>query len=161
MKNELTFINPTRGFLEVDVMHLRHPEFETQEPIRADKGSAGYDFFSKETTVIHPGQKHLFWTDVKSYMKKNEVLELHIRSSLGIKEDLMLANTTGIIDSSYFENTKNGGNIGICLRNLSNKKVLINSGDRIAQGIFKNYLTTINDNVREEERTGGIGSSGR
>lgn len=161
MRKEMFQINPTRGFLEVEDKFLKNPNVKTLEPIRADRASAGYDFFSKETVTIEPGKKHLFWTDVKAYMKKNEVLSVHIRSSLGIKKDLILANVTGIIDSSYFSNKSNDGNIGICLRNMSDVPVTIEKDERIAQGIFSEYLTTVNDNCLDKERDGGIGSSGR
>lgn len=153
-------INPTRGFLEVGKPFKKF-EQDTLSPIRADKGSAGYDFYSKESVAIKPGQKHLFWTDVKAFMKQNEVLEIYIRSSLGIKYDLVLSNTVGIIDSSYFENPTNDGNIGISLKNTGAHPVHIDEGDRIAQGIFKEYLTTVADNVKDEERFGGFGHSGK
>lgn len=149
-----------RGFEEVKKDSLQHPEVETVKPVRADSRSAGYDFFSKEEVSIKPGEQHLFWTDIKSYMNANEVLNLHVRSSVGIKRGLMLANTTGIIDSSYYENLDNDGNIGICLRNISDEVVTIKCGERIAQGIFSHYLVADDDKPASTERVGGIGSSG-
>ena len=72
--------------------------------MRGDKGSAGYDFYSKdEQVILQPGQSHLFWTDVCAYMQEDEVLLIHVRSSIGIKKGLMLKNTTGIIDSSLLQ----------------------------------------------------------
>ena len=89
-------------------------------------------------------------------MLPDEVLMLYVRSSIGIKKGLVLANGTGIIDSSYYPN-----NIGICLFNTSNIPVKILKGDRIAQGIFMKYLTADNDEVLNKSRKGGFGSSGR
>jgi dUTP pyrophosphatase len=51
-------------------------------------------------------------------MQPNEVLLIDIRSSIGINQDLMIANTLGVIDSDYYNNPKNEGNIGFTLRNL-------------------------------------------
>ena len=78
-------------------------------------------------------------------MLADEVLEVYIRSSLGVKHLLALANGTGIIDSSYYGNPGNDGNIGICLVNWGSEPVVIEKGERIAQGIFKKYLVADDD----------------
>ena len=87
-------------------------------PVRATKNSCGYDFFATEDFSIKPGDKYLMWSDVKVSMEKDEFLMIDVRSSLGIKSDLMLANTIGIGDADYYSNPGNDGNYGICLRNL-------------------------------------------
>lgn len=147
----------TRGFEEVD-SEMKKIDGITTLPTKGSKESAGYDFYSKETIEIEPNGKHVFWSDVKSYMLSDEVLQIYVRSSIGIKKGLVLANGTGIIDSDYYSNINNDGNIGICLRNETTNIQTINSGDRIAQGIFLRYLTA--DNIESEEsRIGGIGST--
>ena len=150
-----------RGFEIIKDEHRKHSDIEIQLPTRGDSRGAGYDFYSNETVVLQPKQSHLFWTDVKSYMLDDEVLSIHVRSSIGTKKDLMLKNTTGIIDSSYYENVSNDGNIGICLVNMGDKIQKIEKGERIAQGIFTKYLITDNDICLKLERTGGFGSSGK
>lgn len=147
----------TRGFEEVNYTHKKH-DLETILPTRGSKNSAGYDIYSKETANIAPGTQHIFWTDIKSYMLKGEVLQLYVRSSIGIKKGLVLANGTGIIDQDYFENPKNDGNIGVCLRNESNEYQTIEKGDRIAQGIFIKFLPADNI-ISDKDRNGGIGST--
>lgn len=150
-----------RGFEIIKDEHRKHSDVEIQLPTRGDSRSAGYDFYSNETVVLQPKQSHLFWTDVKSYMLDDEVLSIHVRSSIGTKKDLMLKNTTGIIDSSYYENVSNDGNIGICLVNMGDKIQKIEKGERIAQGIFTKYLIVDEDTCLKSERTGGFGSSGK
>lgn len=150
-----------RGFEIIKDEHRKHSDIEIQLPTRGDSRSAGYDFYSNETVVLQPKQSHLFWTDVKSYMLDDEVLSIHVRSSIGTKKDLMLKNTTGIIDSSYYENVSNDGNIGICLVNMGDKIQKIEKGERIAQGIFAKYLIADDDICLKLERTGGFGSSGK
>lgn len=86
-------------------------------PLRGTKTSAGYDFFATEDIAIKPQGKAFFWTDVCVELEDDEVLLLDVRSSMGTKQDLMLANTIPVIDSDYI-NATNGGNIGIMLRNL-------------------------------------------
>ncbi|MBP3707145.1 MAG: dUTPase [Clostridia bacterium] len=130
-------------------------------PTRNDKGSAGYDFYAPVSFSIAPGETYLLMTDIKAQMEKDEVLLLYVRSSIGIKKHLMLANGTGIIDSSYYNNPDNDGNIGLALTNYGQETQHITLGDRIAQGIFINYLTTKDDKPLSEKRKGGIGSTGK
>ena len=129
-------------------------------PERSTKDSAGYDFFSPVNVTIEPGQKELIWTDVKAYMQSQEVLIIDVRSSMGMKKDLMLSNTIGVIDKDYYNNESNEGNIGINLRNIGDHPVTIEVGDKIAQGIFIPYLIADSGNT-EDTRTGGIGSTGK
>lgn len=128
-------------------------------PKRSTKNSAGYDFFLPKNAVILPHSTTLLWTDVKAYMQKDEVLQVFIRSSIG-KRGIILSNCTGIIDSDYYNNPTNDGNIGIMLRNMTDEGVELMGGEKIMQGIFTKYLIADNDNATEE-RIGGIGSTGK
>lgn len=102
-----------RGFEKVSYSNK-----DIKLPIRATKGSSGYDFYATEDLVIPPGEKVFFLTDVKAYMQQDECLLIDIRSSIGHEKDLILTTTIGNIDSDYYNNPKNEGNIGIGLRNL-------------------------------------------
>lgn len=130
-------------------------------PTRADDKSAGYDFYTPIDFLVLPHSKITIWTNVKAYMQDDEVLQLFVRSSIGIKHDCVLANGTGIIDASYYGNEDNDGNIGICLVNRTGQSKEFKAGERIAQGVFLNYLIADEDGVLGNERKGGIGSSGK
>lgn len=130
-------------------------------PTRNDKGSAGYDFYTPVQLVIEPGQMVKFKTHIKAQMEQDEVLMLYVRSSIGIKKNLMLANTTGVIDSTYYNNPDNEGNIIGALYNYGTETQVIEAGERVMQGMFIKYLTTVNDIPLNTTRTGGIGSSGK
>ena len=127
-------------------------------PKRSTSRSAGYDFTSPSYVRIEPGQTKKIPTGVKAYMQPDEYLALHIRSSLGIKHNLMLANSTGIIDSDYYSNPDNDGEIIIAITNMGSEPYEIKFGERFAQGIFCKFLITDDDNAKSE-RTGGIGST--
>ena len=129
-------------------------------PTRADDGSAGYDFYSTITTVINPNEIIKIPTNIKCKMLDRDVLMLYVRSSIGIKRNLVLANGTGVIDSTYYNNPDTEGNIIIALYNYGEEKQIIKTGDRIAQGVIIPFLTVENDVVLSDKRTGGIGSSG-
>lgn len=130
-------------------------------PTRTDPHSAGYDFYVPKDFELLPTQKTILFTDVKAFMQPDEVLEIYIRSSLAIKQGLMLSNNVGIVDSSYYNNEGNDGNIGIALVNTSGKVIHLKEGDRVAQGIFKHFLVADEDVPTSEARTGGFGSSGK
>lgn len=134
---------------------------EPKLPTRSDKHSAGYDFYAPFNVELKPSARKLIFTNVKAYMQPYEVLKVYIRSSLAIKQGLMLANGVGVVDASYYNNEGNEGNIGICLVNTSPNTIFINQGDRIAQGIFEVYLPADEDIVTSDVRKGGFGSSGK
>jgi len=180
---EVIVMDKFRGF---EYVSNRKNNIEVDLPLRATKTSAGYDFYAPYDIEIKPQEKVFFWTDIKSYMKPDEVLLLDVRSSIGVKHDLMLANTIGVIDSDYYNNQDNEGNIGICLRNLKpsikldgyetitvdskiinipkvidlteQNTVKIKAGDRVAQGIFVKYLESDNCNSNKDRKS-GFGSS--
>jgi len=149
----------TRGFeLVID----KYRKFEDVKlPLRGSKTSSGYDFYSNDEMIrLQPGNQHIFWSDIKAYMLPDEELKIHIRSSIAIKKGLSLVNQVGIIDSDYYSNINNDGNIGICIKNNANFYVDIFKDDRIAQGIFSKYLESDNCNSIED-RVGGIGSTNK
>lgn len=146
-------------YFEVVNNNCRTTSGEIQLPTRSDKRSAGYDFYSPIDLTIAPNENKLFFTDVKAYMEEDEVLQIYVRSSMG-KIPVVIANGTGIIDSSYYGNPSNDGNIGFRLLNLGKEDYVIHKGDRIGQGVFQKYLI-VDDDTANGERTGGFGSSGK
>ena len=162
-----TYINASiitsryRGFEVVVDKHRTHANVNIELPIRGDSRSAGYDIKTPVKITLQPNEKKLVFTDIKAYMLPDEVLEIHVRSSIGVKKGVILSNITGIIDSSYYNNPKNDGNIGLTLWNTSDKEVTFEAQERICQGIFKNYLTADNDVCLKNKRVGGFGSSGK
>ena len=128
-------------------------------PTRATKSSIAYDFYSPVTITISPMQSVMIWTDIKAKFNTDEALLINVRSSMG-KHPIMIANTQGWIESDYYSNPDNDGNIGIRLFNLGNEPYVVRVGDRIAQGMFIKYLEADNGNT-DTERQGGFGSSGK
>ena len=127
-------------------------------PQRTTAESAGYDIECAETVTINPGEVKIVPTGIKAFMAYNEFLAIHIRSSIGIKRHIMLANCTGIIDSDYYNNEDNEGHILLGLYNLGTEAVTLEKGERVAQGIFTKYLVA-NDDEANGIRRGGIGST--
>lgn len=128
-------------------------------PERKTKKSAGYDICVLESVDIPPHGQHIFSTGLKACMEDDEVLMIYPRSSLGIKKQLTLSNSVGIIDADYYDNPENEGHIKIVLHNNGDNYAHIEAGERVAQGIFQKYCVTDDDNA-EGMRSGGIGSTG-
>ncbi len=153
--------NKIRGFEVVDATNRKHENVTIELPTRGDDRSAGYDIKIPCEVTLAPNERKLVFTDIKSYMNHDEVLELYVRSSIGVKKGIILSNITGIIDASYYSNPSNDGNIGLPLWNTTDKEVTLVAGERVAQGIFKKYLVADNDVCVNETRTGGFGSTGQ
>lgn len=128
-------------------------------PERKTRGSAGYDFYANERIVVPAHGEAKVKTGVKAYMQEYEVLQLFIRSSYGVKHGLMLANNVGVIDSDYCGNPDNDGEIQAVLLNRGDEDFVIERGQSFMQGIFMEYKTL--GDMPREDRTGGVGSTGR
>ena len=143
----------------VSEKHRKHPAMKIKTPRRGTSKSAGYDFFAPIGFTVPSKSSKLVWTDIKCNTNEDEFLQIVVRSSIGIKKSLTMANTIGVIDSDYYNNPTNDGNIGICLYNYGDEDVVIEQNERICQGIFLKYGITVDDNCLEV-RDGGIGSTG-
>ena len=147
-----------RRFEVVKDEFIKYDIKDVKMPIRATKHSAGYDMYSPIDTVIEPGQMQMIWTNVKAQFNEDEVLILCVTSGMG-KHGVMLANTLGIIDSDYYSNEGNDGNIGIRLYNFSDESYIIKAGDKIGQGMFMKYLCVDDEEEVTGIRKGGFGST--
>ena len=137
-----------------------HPDLEIKLPIRGTKTSSGYDFSTPVDFTVQPGQTStVIMTDVCVELQPDEFLLLVPRSSLGFKRNLMLVNTVGIIDSDYFDNVSNGGNIGMKFYNFGNVATTIYAGERVIQGIILKYETF--SEIIAATRDGGFGSTSK
>ena len=134
---------------------------EIELPKRSTKNSAGYDIKSIEHGIIKPGEARNFKTGLKVCMNSDEVLYIFSRSSYAYKYNVCLMNNVGVIDSDYYNNPDNEGHFQIRLVNLGDKDFEVNIGDRIAQGVFMKYLIVDNEDIINNKRSGGLGSTGK
>ena len=117
----------------------------------------------EETKAFHDKIKERFkptiiHTGIKAYMEGDEALFLYNRSSNPLKLGLVMANSVGVIDSDYYSNSGNDGEIMFEYYNFMPWAVKIKKGDKVGQGVFQKYLKVDNDNATGD-RTGGIGST--
>lgn len=148
-------VKRVRGFEVVSRM-----ETPVKLPTRGSIHSAGYDIYAYDNYEIKPKQSVLIRTGVKAYMPSDEYLDLRVRSSLGIKRQLMLATGASIIDADYYNNPDNEGEIMVVLYNYGDTTQTIKAGEHIVQGIFTRYFLADND-CTTAVRTGGTGSTNK
>ena len=128
-------------------------------PVRATKGSAGYDIKTLFDIDLQPDEDIKVPTGLKCKIDNGWGLFALPKSGLGFKYRLQLDNTTGIIDSDYYY-SDNEGHIFVKLTNDSKtpKDLIIKKSQSICQGILLAYGITYNDDVKEI-RNGGLGST--
>ena len=130
-------------------------------PVRKTKYSAGYDICIPIDISIPSGQRRVIPTGIKVVFEEDEMstwhLQMYVRSSVGIKDGIVLTNGTGVIDPDYFRG-KNDGDMMLALLNTSDKLVQYKAGDRICQAVFVIHGLTSDDNA-SGDRIGGIGST--
>ena len=143
--------------IKVDIVNKSSnplPEYQTS-------GSAGMDLRASisESVVLNPLERMLIPTGLFIELPEGFEAQVRPRSGLALKQGLTVLNTPGTIDSDY------RGEIGVILVNLSNEKVEISKGDRIAQLVVAE-VSRIAWNEKEllnssERGAGGYGSTGK
>lgn len=130
-------------------------------PQRSTNGSAGYDLFAAETVRnVRPRDIALIRTGVACKFSSQFVLLVFNRSSNPIKRGLVMVNGVGVIDSDYFGNQDNGGEIMCEFYNIDPLGVTIHGGERIAQCILVPRFNIVGAKAKDDERVGGFGSTG-
>lgn len=127
-------------------------------PKRATQLSAGHDIYTPFDIQLGSGQDFRFPTGIRCKMNYDVVMLIAPRSSIGIKKNLMLNNTLGVIDADYYQ-ASNEGEIWMALHNYGSKPVHIDANDRVAQAVFVPYGVA-DVQIVFAARTNGIGSTG-
>lgn len=132
--------------------------------VRGSDEAAGYDIKAIVPVgmhqAIHPGETFFFKTGAALWINNpGYVGMVYVRSSIGCKRGLVLANGTGVIDSDY------QGEWIVALRNVTREVRLVEHGERIAQVVFQcithPQFTPVEEFGANTIRgAGGLGSTG-
>lgn len=144
-----------------DLLQCEEDPYVYKLPERSTKKSAGYDFFNPRKLVIEPHTMKLVKTGVKATFPDKMVLKLYNRSSNPKKKGLVLMNGVGIIDADYYGNEDNDGEIGFMFYNFKDEPAVLETGDKLGQGIFERFYTVKDEEEITAERTSGWGSTGK
>ena len=140
------------------ILKIKKLHEDVKIPHYATSGAACFDLSAIESRYIHACCTATFSTGLAFEVPEGYVLLIYSRSGHGFKNDIRLANCTGVIDSDY------RGEVKVKLTNDGAIGYKINAGDRIAQAMLipvpKVELMAVTELSDTERGTGGFGSTG-
>ena len=134
-------------------------------PKFAHSTDTGFDLFTVESVRIHPTQKSVIRTGLIFELPEGWGIQVRNKSGITMKGvPNLLGNNAdivvymGTIDQAY------RGEVGIMVKNISNKTIAIPSGTKLAQGVLERVYQCTFEEVEEVSETdrgeGGFGSTG-
>lgn len=128
-------------------------------PKQAVVGDVGLDLATTDSGWVFPFQRKLFRTGIAIQPEAGIELQIRPRSGLALKKGMTVLNSPATIEPTYT------GNVGVILYNTGLLPFKVEQGDRIAQGVFKEYepvvdmveVNELEETVRGEK---GYGDSG-
>ena len=122
-------------------------------PVYKTKQAACADVFLPEDVTVEPGKVACPGLQLGFNIPAGNKIVMYPRSSLLVKFGIM--QPTSIIDADY-----SGMEIHVPLYNTTDKPVTLKAGDRVAQIELHEYERILDWNFEDNERTGGLGSTG-
>lgn len=145
-----------------------------KEPTKGSKYSAAIDLYAQDDCIMQIGETRIIPLGAcidEDYIKaiflsfkeeiafdeynkflKSHYLQLEPRSSIRAKG---IISCSGVIDIDYKDEIK------IILHNFSGEQFIINMHDKIAQIMLQEHKTYLMGVDTEDERVGGLGSTGK
>ena len=130
-------------------------------PYYATDGAAALDLHAcvEEDVVIAPHARVMIPTGIAAAIPEGHVGIMAVRSSMGAKNGINLANGIGVIDSDY------RGELRVTLHNTTDAPYTVRCCDRIAQlmvvPVAHPTLKVVADLPETQRGAGGFGSTGR
>ena len=122
-------------------------------PVYKTKQAACADVFLPEDVTVEPGKVACPGLQLGFNIPAGNKIVMYPRSSLLVKFGIV--QPTSIIDADY-----SGMEIHVPLYNTTDKPVTLKAGDRVAQIELHEYERVLDWNFEDNERTGGLGSTG-
>lgn len=127
-------------------------------PEKATKGAAGFDLVAIDYRYDHNNHYHEYGTGLSIELPQNYEAQIRPRSSIS-KNSLVLVNSPGTIDSDY------RGEIIVRFKEIDDRGVLYNVGDRIAQLVIQEIpevnFVEVTELASTDRGSGGFGSTGK
>ena len=130
-------------------------------PYYATAGAAALDLHAciDGEVVLAPHERVFVPTGIAVAIPEGYVGIMAVRSSMGAKHGINLANGIGVIDSDY------RGQLHVTLHNTTEQPYTVRSGDRVAQlmvmPVARPTIQVVDTLPETERGTGGFGSTGR
>ena len=128
------------------------------------EGNAGIDLRvltknNEPSVTLRPGEFYTFNTGIKMNIPEGYYIEVVPRSSTGIKRNLRIKNTVGILDSSW------KGETLVAIHNFGPEPIVIENNERLCQMILHKVpqveIVEVNDVGTSSRGENGFGSTGR
>ena len=128
------------------------------------EGNAGIDLRvltqnNEPSVIIEPNEFYTFNTGLKMNIPEGYYIEVVPRSSIGIKRNLRIKNTVGVLDSSW------KGETLVAIHNFGPDPVIVDNNERLCQMILHQYPKVVIKEVNEvgtsNRGENGFGSTGR
>ena len=122
---------------------------------------SGFDLYTTTKVTIDPFGRTLVPTGLHFNIPDGYEIQVRSKSGLALKQGLMVLNSPGTVDQGYT------GEIKVILFNTTNNEVIIEKGQKIAQGVISpvvagkwvNLVKT--SNIEDKDRSDkGFGSTG-
>lgn len=128
-------------------------------PEYASAGAAAFDLAAAQDTRVPPGGVALVPTGLVVEVPPGMFLGIFARSSTPLKRGLMIANGVGIVDPDY---CGPADEVKIAVMNFTKEEVVVQAGDRIAQGMFLAAPRVAWQEAAElrKQSRGGFGATG-
>lgn len=136
---ELGDVVPTKGHMEVAEPNV-------------------YDYILDEEIVLQPNEQITIATGYRSVIEPGTWTAIVPHES--VKDTVMLANQTGIIDYDY-QFAKNFGHCFLGIVNLRDVVVTLPIGTKLTQWYTEKYYVLENEIKTDQERTGGVGHTSK
>lgn len=133
---ELGDVIPTKGHMEVVEPNV-------------------YDYVLDEEVVLQPHEQITLATGYRSVIDPGTWTAIVPHES--VKDTVMLANQTGIIDYDYAFNPSTKGNCFLGIVNLKDEVVTLPKGTKLTQWYTETYYVLADEIQTDQERTGGVG----
>ena len=140
-------------------VHIQRIDPSLPLPKYESRGAVGFDFVTRETTVVEPGEIKLVPGNVIVRVPEGYALMIVPRSSLPRRKSLICPHSIGVIDQDYHGKDDE---ILVQVQNIGTEPVTVERGERIAQGIFVKVEQAewIEVDSHGKETRGGFGSTG-
>jgi dUTP pyrophosphatase len=142
-------------------MNIKIKRFDKELPLpaRATDGAAAFDLTARESVVIEPGKVGYVPLNIAAETPEGYFLLLAARSGTH-KRGLMPVNGIGIIDPDY---SGDEDEVRSAYYNFTDKPVVVEKGERIAQGVFVPIAAFEWEEVGEmnKKSRGGFGTTGQ
>ena len=143
----------------MSAIQLKRMRDSAVEPTYGSDGAAAFDLYAAADISLKPNETKVVPLGYAMGIEIGYEVVIRPRSGLTLKTGLRVANAPGTIDSDYT------GEVGVIMHNTSTNKVLIKTGDRIAQGVIQRtirvhfvFVTQLSPTDRGD---GGFGSTGK